>query len=336
MKRCVNLMKKVSKDDIKFAKNVSTLSYLQAQGFDFVKKGNCYSCKEHDSLIVRNDENHWYWNALNKGGYGAISFIMKIDNETFQTAVSKLCNNTAKASFKSPKQQSEIEEKREFVLRPHNDNNKRVFAFLTKTRLIDKNIVNDCINNGTIYEDNHHNVVILGLDNNGIARGGQWRTTSILEEHKKYRGELSGSNKDYGFVLKAENNSKSNSVCVFEGFGDTLAFATIVNKSKLANNDKGYYKNFNFLTLGGTCKNALNQFLKDNKQVNTVILWLDNDKAGIKASSDIVDEFTKKGYKVIDCKVKGAKDVNEFLINSQQKNVRVNENYVNNNKKYKK
>lgn len=59
---------------------------------------------------------------------------------------------------------------KELNLPEKSDTSKNVYAYLTKTRGIPANIVNDCLKNGTIYQDERRNAVFVGYDDNKQAK----------------------------------------------------------------------------------------------------------------------------------------------------------------------
>lgn len=55
---------------------------------------------------------------------------------------------------------------KEFILPEKDNNNKNVFAYLTQTRKINADIVNDLINSNHLFQDVHKNCVFVGYNEN--------------------------------------------------------------------------------------------------------------------------------------------------------------------------
>ena len=70
---------------------------------------------------------------------------------------------------------------------------------------------------------------------------------------------------------------------------------------------------------------ALSTYLKENPQIKTVVLHLDNDKTG-RLCTAALTELLKKDYEIVDSPPPVGKDVNDFLMSylglSRQKPVR--------------
>ena len=112
-------------------------------------------------------------------------------------------------------------ERAAFALPPKNNGNRRVFAYLHRSRGIAAEIINHCIKNDLLYEDaQHHNAVFVGKDENHNARYAFLRGT-LTASH--FRQEATGSDKSYGFFLRG--SGKTLFVC--EAAIDALSIATL-------------------------------------------------------------------------------------------------------------
>ena len=148
---------------------------------------------------------------------------------------------------------------------------------------------------GNIYEEKkHHNVVFVGRDADGIPRYAHCRGTGGI----KYRGDVAGSDKSYGFCHRGEDNQ----LFVFEAAIDLLSFIQLFPKD---------WKKRSYLSLGGVSSVALMTFLSERPQITSVFLCLDNDHAGNEACEKLAGEIPD-GYRVIRLKP-ARKDWNEIL-----------------------
>lgn len=103
------------------------------------------------------------------------------------------------------------DEVKEFILPDKNTDYRRVYAYLTKSRMIDYETVNSFVKAGLLYEEKgHHNAVFVAKDKDGVARHAFLRGT-LTNPNKRFRGDVSGSDKNYGF---AREGSKDNELLV--------------------------------------------------------------------------------------------------------------------------
>lgn len=114
------------------AKSVSLIEYLKSQGHRFKREGTRYRHKQHDSLLI-NENNKWFWNSRNLYGNNAISYLRLVENMSLPEAVNTLTDGEKiKTTYKKHKKVAK--EKQPFVMPKRNDNHRRAFAYLNKTR----------------------------------------------------------------------------------------------------------------------------------------------------------------------------------------------------------
>lgn len=126
-------------------------------------------------------------------------------------------------------------------------------------------------------------------------------------------GDVPGSDKRFSFAVPKK--AGTGTLCVFECAIDALSYLTML---KIRGQD---WQKANTLSLSGVYgpkRNgemrlplALDQYLKDNPQINTIILCLDNDDTGHRASRAIQRLLT--GYMIQNNPPVGAKDYNALL-----------------------
>ena len=191
-----------------------------------------------------------------------------------------------------------------FKLPKPNGNNSIAFDYLTKTRGIDKDIVQYMIDHYYVYESYNHEVVFVGYDEFQKTRFACTRSTNSI-----IKKDVLGSNKEYSFSL---SNPSSNVLHVFESTIDLLSYMTL-----LKINGKEYMDD-NYLSLsgiGGSNFPALTSYLERHGYIQSIHLHLDNDDAGINATYEILRKYRSKYY-MYDDTVKGYKDINDYLLNS--------------------
>ena len=276
-----------TEEQIARANQTDLVSFLNAQGEQLVKSGREYRWKKHDSVTVSG--NRWYRHSQNKGGY-PVDFVMEFYHATFPEAVKMLIDEEGEG-----RQKSCLAPLPDFWLPEKSETNETVIKYLTEIRRLEKDLVEEWIAGGNIYEEKkHHNVVFVGRDADGIPRYAHCRGTGGI----KYRGDVSGSDKSYGFCHRGEDNQ----LFVFEAAIDLLSFIQLFPKD---------WKKRSYLSLGGVSSVALMTFLSERPQITSVFLCLDNDHAGNEACEKLAGEIPD-GYRVIRLKP-ARKDWNEIL-----------------------
>lgn len=292
------------------ARQVDLLTYLKNyEPYELVEVcRNTYTTKSHDSLKISNGL--WYWFTKGVGGKSAIDYLIKVRNFTFINAVQTVLGNI---KIQAPVQYKQQEKEREKHLKipVKAVSNDRAINYLL-SRGIDKDIINYCIENKLLYqEEKTNNVVFIGYNNDNIPSYAFCRATN----QERFMREATGSNKRYSFKIKADE--ESNIVHLFESSIDLLSYATLLH---LENKN---WRAENLLSLGGIYSSkydvektkipvSLTEFLKQNPNVNEINLHLDNDLAGKNASAFFQQVLSKK-YKVFNDTVPYGKDVNEYL-----------------------
>ena len=292
------------------ARQVDLLTYLKNyEPYELVEVcRNTYTTKSHDSLKISNGL--WYWFTKGVGGKSAIDYLIKVRNFTFINAVQTVLGNI---KIQAPIQYRQQEKNKEKHLKiPIKAvNNDRAINYLL-SRGIDKDIINYCVENKLLYqEEKTNNVVFIGYNNDNIPSYAFCRATN----QERFMREATGSNKKYSFKIKADK--ESNIVHLFESGIDLLSYATLLH---LENKN---WRAENLLSLGGIYSSkydvektkipvSLTEFLEKNPNVNEIHLHLDRDLAGRNASSFFQQVLSEK-YKIFDDTIPFGKDVNEYL-----------------------
>ena len=204
----------VSPEQIAQARQVGTLDYLQryepgeltktysANGKTMHCKPGEYRTKTHDSLAIHG--NWFYWWSRGFGGRSALDYLVKVKELPFQEAVRTLTaeapvltGQTVENPQSTPVQNEEPEQK-ELRLPPESRDTNRVFAYLSKTRGIDREIITHCLQHRLLYEDaEHHNAVFIGYEGRRPRFGSMRSTIS----DSKWRMDLPGSDKRFSFSM---------------------------------------------------------------------------------------------------------------------------------------
>lgn len=178
-------------------------------------------------------------------------------------------------------------------------------------RGIDYSIIEYCISQGYIFESlPYHNLVCIGYDEQGKAKYAAYRATN----ERRILGDCSGSDKHYSFRIA---DSESSELHLFECAIDLLSYATLVKLS-----GKDWRKN-NLLSLAGvylpkeqieesTTPAALVKYLESKPHIKRIVLHLDNDNTGRRAT-EALKIILPDRYEVIDDPPPKGKDYNDFL-----------------------
>lgn len=277
------------------ANAVDLEDFLTRQGEKLLRSGREKRLASDHSITVRG--NLWFDHASEKGGC-AIDFVQMFYGRSFPDAVTMLLNGEQGQVYR-PSEQRRPEPPEPFALPEVNKDMRRVFAYLTKTRCLDREVVSEFARKKLIYEDTqYHNAVFVGVDANGIARHAHKRGTYTQGE--SFKGNVDGCDPRYSFHFTGQGDT----VYVFEAPIDLLSFLSLYRKD---------WQRHSYVSLCGVSEHALLQHLADNPQVQKIGLCLDNDKAGLKARERIMGILSERGYGNVFSLFSRQKDWNEDL-----------------------
>lgn len=275
--------RQVSKAEIKRARELDLLTYLQAnEPHELVRLSSAvYSLRSHDSLKISNGK--WYQWSTGVGGVSALDYLVKVQGMDFVSAVLRIleCERYAEPIRNNTVRRTKPAD---FMLPAPYTNNNRVLSYLAG-RGLSEDLLNMCFNMGLIYEDTRHNCVFVGFDKNDIPRYAMLRSS---DPASAFLREVEGSDKRYSFSLP--HNSRE-TLYVFESAIDCLSFVEMQRMKKRL------WKPDNYLSLSGVSQPrkeqtaelpvALNEYLMNNQHIRHIALCLDNDNTGRKAAAAI-------------------------------------------------
>ncbi len=290
------------------AKRMDLLTYLREyEPGELVKfSSNTYTTRTHDSLKISNGK--WMWWSRGIGGKSALDYLIKVRGMDFVGAVQTIMGNGS-VSFPTCKNIKSYEEQ-PLLLPQKSPTTEVVFDYLFG-RGIDYEIINHCLEQELIIESlPYHNAVFIGYDENKEPKYAAYRATN----QSRIMGDCTGSKKQYSFRLTAENTGE---VHLFECAIDLLSYATLM---KLEGKD---WRQFNLVSLAGVYSPkqkiedskvpvTLGRLLEKDKTIRRIVLHLDNDIAGRKATKALQTILSDK-YEVVDDPPQYGKDVNDFL-----------------------
>lgn len=232
----------------------------------------------------------------------AIALLLKEANVLPQRNI--IATRKPKEKLKSPKGEMNMPVK--------SDTYKHLFAYLIQRRALSPKIVKELVKQKMMYEDVNNNVVFVAYDSDGKPKYSMQKGTGM----NKFAIEVKESDKDYGWYMKG----RSDTLFVFESPIDAMSHASIV---QLAGGD--WTQDYR-LSLAGLSDRALFPFLKNNPQIKTIVLCLDNDYKSVdKRTGELVNhgqravETIAKKYSLLGYRIKRLlpqmpfKDFNEHL-----------------------
>lgn len=309
--------------------NISILDYAQQAGYTPVRVNtNRYILKEHDSLVIKPQNNLFFWNSQNKSG-SVIDFAQALKGISKSEAYDELTAMLNNPAYKS-KHEFTLDHIKEKPTQPNklefppatNGKFNRMYAYLLKTRGIEKAVIDNLVNRKLLYEDERHNVTFVGYDYDGTAKYGFKRGTATTAT--PYKRELAGSNelnKQIGWFI----NNNSNKLFVNEACIDSMSIMSILHRSGVD------FNKYSYLPLGGTYINCLKYHLiqPQNAHINCIYLATDNDEAGANCRSKIKKMLKSIGFKgkVIE-KVPCGKDWNDDLISIKNNKQNLKNNHA--------
>ncbi|HCQ6308100.1 TPA: DUF3991 and TOPRIM domain-containing protein [Clostridioides difficile] len=290
------------------AKRMDLLTYLREyEPGELVKfSSNTYTTRTHDSLKISNGK--WMWWSRGIGGKSALDYLIKVRGMDFVQAVQTIMGNGS-VNFPTCENIKSYEEQ-PLLLPEKSPTTDVVFDYLFG-RGIDYEIISHCLKQELIIESlPYHNAVFIGYDESKEPKYAAYRATN----QSRIMGDCTGSKKQYSFRLTAENTGE---VHLFECAIDLLSYATLM---KLEGKD---WRQFNLVSLAGVYSPkqkiedskvpvTLGRLLEKDKTIRRIVLHLDNDIAGRKATKALQTILSDK-YEVVDDPPQYGKDVNDFL-----------------------
>lgn len=305
---------RLTSEQITMAKEIPVEKVASAMGYTLVRKGNYFSLKEMDSLMIHTKKNRWWRYSNNQHG-NSVDFMIQFGNYNFIEAVIhclEIGNISIKMNWdemermvKSKRKLKTKKEIKEMRLPPRAENFRRLYAYLMKRRMLSADTIHFFIKNKLMYEDSeHHNIIFLGKSADGKIHYAAKHGTFEMNGRKAFRGDVAGNNKSYGVNLR---NPESEKVVVFEAVIDMMSYFEIEKQAEIKCLD-------NLLALGMLSDAPLDTFLNENPQIRKIVFALDHDKKGIEAMENLEEKYKEKGFLVSRYFYpENVKDVNDFL-----------------------
>lgn len=290
--------RKFSEQQIALVNQIDLAEYLRAQGELLLKSGKEFRWDRKTSVTIKG--NKWYQHKAGIGGY-PVQFLETFYNYNYREAVELLLSYANDTHIAVGTIQEAVQpETKEFKLPERNQDMRKIYAYLLKTRHIDKDVLNEFVKQGLIYEDaEYHNVVFVGVDEKGVPRHAHKKSTFTKAEGS-YRGNVEGSDPRYSFHYKGS----SDHLFVFEAPIDMLSYLSL---------HKENWQRHSYVALCGLGMQAMDTLLENDKKLQFIIFGTDHDVAGSEGVERMNDHLFEKGYSQIAVVQPTYKDFNEDL-----------------------
>lgn len=272
-------------------------AFLRSRGERLLASGRDKRLASDHSITIRGSE--WYDHADERGG-NAISFVQRYYNVGYAEAVTMLLGSGCKGVINANEQPML---KKVFALPETNRDMRRVFAYLSKTRGIDNDVLSHFAKAHLIYEDAvHHNAVFVGIDDNGVARHAHMRSTN--SSGKAFRINVKGSDPQHSFNYTGNDGR----LFMFESPIDLLSYITLYPAD---------WQTHSYVACCGVSTKPVLEQLHRN-DISCIYLCLDNDEAGHKAARRIEEQLSEMDIRT-EILTPKLKDWNEDLLEVVQR-----------------
>lgn len=208
-----------------------------------------------------------------------------------------------------------------FQLPEQDKEKKHAYAYLIKTRGLDREIVDTLFHENKIYQtvsihgdQTYRSCAFVGYDHEGVAR---YCTLRSVVSSSKFKQDAPGSSKEFPFVLLG----RSHTVFVFESPIDAISHASLC---KITGDD---WTLDHRIATGGLSSKGIDFFLSHHPEIRTIAFCYDNDlknrmdgkefNPGQERAKKLSKEYSERGYEAI-CLPPRFKDYNEELLEMRE------------------
>lgn len=280
------------------ARQTDIVSLLERQGEKVRRAGSEYEWLDGTAKVsIR--RNLWFHQYEREGG-NAIDFVKRFFDKSYTEAMQFLLNGEGGELKTAPP----VEKKTDgiFVMPRRNETSARAYAYLSKSRGIDREVLNEFFRKKLIYEsEKYHNAVFVGYNPTGQPLHAHMRGTGTKST---FKGNVPFGMPEYSFHWYGS----SGRLFLFEAPIDMLSFISM---------NKEGWKQHSYAACCGVSDRVAMQLLKDDPRIKRVSICLDNDEEGRKSGKRIKGNLESKGVQA-DILVPKLKDWNEDLLLRQR------------------
>lgn len=308
--------KKQMEEETRICRNADIMYIARSMEIELRRRGTVYEDKAEKGIRIYPNTNSFY-DFYNAVGGSPIDLVCRYKNckigDAIQYILSEIgynnslqehisadhtnVRNTEIVGETSQREQAKLD------IPPHGLNNRRLFAYLNKTRKIDAPVIQQLLHEHLIYETDRHNIAFVANDEYG-------KPAHILQRgtvtDKIWRGDTLGSDKAYGFTY---GSGKSSELVVFEAPIDLVSYICLRKDGR----------EDDLLALGMLDDSPIDKYLELHQNIKTIHFFLDNDAPGITFTQNMMKKYLDKGYKctnylMSELEKKDCKDVNDYLV----------------------
>lgn len=188
----------------------------------------------------------------------------------------KFIGKTADVKQFSPKPEMSSPEKKEFKKPEKTPDQKKLYAYLIKQRMLSPQTISDFVKQGVLYQgytefkkddgsvSKHENIIFLHKNDKGEPCGADIQGTY---SESRFKGIIPPNETDKGFVYHKGDLNKSDTVYLFEAPIDLMSFVELHPE----------IENATFVAMGGLKPSIAEHYINSNMNV---VSCVDNDTAG--------------------------------------------------------
>lgn len=198
----------------------------------------------------------------------------------------KFIGKAAEIKQFTPKVTAEPQEKKEFKMPEKSPDQKKLYAYLIKQRMLSSQTINDLVKQGVLYQgyvefpkedgsvSKHENIIFLHRNDVGEPCGADIQGVYTAS---KFKGIVPPNETDRGFVYSKGDPNKTDTVYLFEAPIDLMSFVELHPE----------IENAKFVAMGGLKPTIAEHYINSNMNV---VSCVDNDVAGQKFNNKILSE----------------------------------------------
>lgn len=290
-------------------------------GFTIVRKGEYLSTKEHDSIRINAEKNIFIRNSSGEKGT-VIDFIECFTNQSKKEIIEDLVRRLERTSPAEPfikREDTETlkERAKTLELPPQAPHMRNVFAYLTKVRYIEPEVIQELVNRKQIYQDVRKNCVFVSYNDEKKENFACLKGTNT---YTPYTADVRGCDYQSGWFV----DNHSTKLYVTEAPIDAMSKMSLLYKT-----DTDYH-DFDYLSLTGTGKWEMVLVQLQKRNYKEICIGTDGDRWGKECAEKIKTAVQQADHnvKVVLDLPKIKKDWNEEMIYLFNRQFRL-ENYIN-------
>lgn len=294
-----DMRKRFSDEQVDSANHKDIMEVAKNLGLPLKKEGGSYRVPGNGGFVITPGKNVFKIFSKDEKGYrgGPIQLVMMVEKIPWVKAVAYLLGEEIREV--SHKKQIPIP-KKEIVIPERNSNYRHMYAYLMKTRKIDKEIIDVFVKEKLLYENTYHSCVFVGYDNQDKIKHCSIRGTV---KENAFKGEALGSDKRYAF----HRPGVTKTLRVFEAAIDSFSYLSLNHQAM----------NDHIVCFCCLAEAALVEYLK-NHHIEKIIFQLDNDCWGDDATKTFMEKYQLNYITADERPPKKYKDWNQYIVSLRE------------------